>query len=170
MAWTNDILDESTRITLNHLSSFRPRLKHRDIVITTNYYDLSSHGNILGVVDAIYPYNSHGYPIKHVDVIFKIDDGIPYVYINHEVDDTSTIRLVTVIPHELNGLDSASSTSFTTEEESLIVLGAAGYACLSRSIALNETSVSRTTSTPNYGTLSELLLGRFENGFSMAKK
>jgi len=63
--------------------------------------------------------------------------------------------------HTLNGLDSATATTYNAGDDNIIVLGAAGYACLTRSVDLNETSANFAISTPNYGALGAGFLSEF---------
>jgi hypothetical protein len=61
-------------------------------------------------------------------------------------------------------LAGAQGTTYGAEDDGLIVTGAVGYALLQRSTELDENTANMAISTPNYGALAEIFLGRFHDG------
>jgi hypothetical protein len=72
------------------------------------------------------------------------DDAVPKLFLDiyegGQPQSGDVVRVWYSARHSINGLDSATSTTLPLEHESLIVLGAAGHAAMSRAVDLIEIS------------------------------
>ncbi len=90
--------------------------------------------------------------------------GVPELYLGDGAlspGGSDVARIFYTIPHTLNGLASAVTTTYPAIDDKLLVLGGAGYACMGRSIDLAETAASQAVSTPNYAAIGRQLLDQF---------
>ena len=71
------------------------------------------------------------------------------------------VRVWYTAGQRIQGLDSADATTVCAEHQSLVVLGAAAYACWSRSVDQTETAATAAVSTPNYAALALRFLKLF---------
>ena len=75
------------------------------------------------------------------------------------------VRLFYTADHTIQNLDAAATTTIiSAAHESLLVTGAAGYCCRSRSVDLAETAANQAVSTPNYAALAARYLREFRAG------
>jgi hypothetical protein len=129
--YDQDALDEAIRQALDMHSRIEP-----DTAITTltlgssgREIDISSVTGLIRVMRVWWDYDSSspGYPPnwRH----FQVWPGkLLYIDDTSEPSSGEHVRLWYAKRHTLNGLDSATSTTFAVEDESYIVMGAAGMA------------------------------------------
>jgi hypothetical protein len=84
-----------------------------------------------------------------------------YVTDGDEPASGDVVRVFYSKPHTLSGLNGAVATTFPAEDESLVVLAAAGYACHQRAVDLNEDTTQNALAVPNYRELGDVFLKRF---------
>lgn len=85
-------------------------------------------------------------------------------------DGSTTARIFYRALHTLNGLDSASATTFEASDDNLLCLGAAGYGCLARARGLNEATATAEVQTPNYGDIGVTLLAAFHDALKPLRR
>jgi hypothetical protein len=67
-----------------------------------------------------------------------IDEEVVYVNDAYEPQSGDVMRVFYTTMQTLNGLDSETTTSYPDDDETLLALGAAGYAATSRAVDLTE--------------------------------
>ena len=105
------------------------------------------------------------YPPSWIDFDFWSDNGSFWVLLHTDSvpDGTKVMRVFYDGVHSLNGLNGFGTTTFIASDESCIVMGACGYACLQRSVELDESLANMAVSMPNYGALAEIYFQRFHD-------
>jgi hypothetical protein len=151
-------LQEYTNLfPLENISTFTPAVNKREFELTTS--------GILRVVRVQFPYTvaDPEYPISFVRFETYKNAGVFSVWLDVEnaPDGTDVARYWYHSMHTLNGLNSASATTFPANLDWLFVLGAAGHALYGRAIANSETVDVRTESTPNQIVVGQRLLREF---------
>ena len=140
--WSTDDIDEAIRQALHEYSKTRPlrAVSTLSLGADSREIDVSSLSGLLGVSGAWIPYTSTDpeYPANVVPFEFWPDQGKIYVVGAYEPQNGDTARIFYTKLQTLNGLDSATSTTFPGDDETLIASGAAGYAATSRAVDLAE--------------------------------
>ena len=169
--WGSANMDEAIRLSLEQVSRYRPKTGVSKVSpITSRENDVSALDPLLLAVTQVwYPYDSTAavsWPPKYCEFeYFVTQAGTQKIILKYpgtlSSSPTNEARCFYTALQEINGLGSSSSTTFDQADEGLIALGAAGYACLMRSVDLNETAGNMYVSTPNYGALAEIYLQEF---------
>jgi hypothetical protein len=140
--WSTSWLDEAIREALHEYSKTRPLRSVGTLVLSANgrEIDVSSLSGLLGVSEIWIPYTSTDpeYPANVRPFQHWPDEEKIYVTGDYEPASGDVVRVFYTQLQTLNGLDSATSTTFPADDESLIVTGAAGYAATSRAVDLAE--------------------------------
>ncbi len=162
-------LGEYTRATLLPRAAVRP---HTAAAILTppagaRTVSLAALTNLVDVECVCFPYTASDpeYPPRAIPFHLTWDEDEPLLYLDtpREPDGVDAVRFVFRMPHTLNGLDAATETTFEASEEQLLVLGAAGYACVERSVDLAETVGQQAVATPNLAAIGTRLLKLFRD-------
>jgi hypothetical protein len=179
--WPTAALDESLRQSLEEYSQANPLSLER--VLTTpaagREIALNGLGGIGGiggmdglrqVTDVWWPYDSdaaaQGWPPNRPRG-WRLwwDDAQPVLILDalegKEPQAGDEVRVWYTAGQRIQGLDGADSTTVSAEHQSLVVLGAAAYACWSRSVDQTETAATAAVSTPNYAALALRFLKLF---------
>jgi len=147
--WSANALAEGLRLALGEYSGAFPLETETYIVLpgTSREIALGALSGLIDVLDVWYPYDPavEQFPPNRVNEWeLRWDDGSPVLYvIDYNVATPALndeMRIFYTKPHTINGLDSASSTTFFPDHEDMIVRGAAGLCAQSRSVELIETS------------------------------
>ncbi|MDI7276010.1 MAG: hypothetical protein QME94_08515 [Anaerolineae bacterium] len=134
--WSADDLTRAVRWALHELSWATPRRAVATLIAEQGVreYSLSAGGigDVLFVTEVWYPYDAadQGYPPRAVPWRL-LDDDTLYLDLAG-VTGGEGIRLFYARAHTVEGLDDATATTLTREQEELVCLGAAGYAALQR--------------------------------------
>jgi hypothetical protein len=140
--WSTGWLDEAIREALHEYSKTRPLRSDGTLVLSADgrEIDVSSLSGLLGVVQIWIPYTSTDpeYPPNVRPFEHWADAGKIYVSGDYEPASGDVARVFYTTLQTLDGLDSATSTTFPADDESLIATGAAGYAATSRAVDLAE--------------------------------
>ena len=147
--WDTDVIDEAIQQALDQYNDVNPL--HMETVITLpgdgREIALSGITGFLNVLDVWWPYDSDAaaetWPPNRVRG-WRLwwDDAQPVIFL--EIRDSSQpqtdeeVRIWYAKRQTIQDLDSADSTTIRGDHESLIVLGAAGHAAMSRAIDLVE--------------------------------
>lgn len=142
--WATGTIDEGIRLALHEYSQSRPQRAIGTITLASAAREvaLSSLTGLIGVERVWYPYTaaSPEYPPKWV--LWKVLENAGAFTLFLDVPALPAVDEVVRIFYRklqtLNGLDSAVATTFAIEDDSLIVLAAAGHACFARSADLAE--------------------------------
>ena len=134
---------------------------------------LDSLNDLLLVTDVWFPYDSSVSevfpPQKPRGFRLWWDDGVPVLFLTPQngaqPQANDELRIFYTKPHTIQNLDAGDATTLPAPHESLLVRGAAGFACLARSVDLNETASNMAVSTPNYAALAEIYLNDVSAGF-----
>lgn len=165
--WLAANLDEALTSTLEEYSRARPYTAVFTQAVGARELTLSAPTALISLVKVWYPYTAATpeYPPSWIDYDFWFDSGVAKVLLHTDAvpDGTKLARIWYNGLHTLNGLNGGVTTTWPTGDDSIFVMGAAGYACLQRSTELDETIQNMAVSTPNYGALSELYFGRFHD-------
>jgi hypothetical protein len=140
--WSTDDVDEAIRQALHEYSKARPLRAIGTITLAADGREisLSTLTGLLSVQrmwcdytasDPEWPANER--PFEHWADQVKV-----YVLGEYEPQSGDVARVFYTKLQTLNGLDSATATTFLDDDESLIAVGAAGYAATSRAVGLAE--------------------------------
>jgi hypothetical protein len=139
---TNDV-DEAIRNALHEYSKTRPLQSVGTLVLDAlrrREIDVSSLSGLLGVSEiwCDYDFAHPAFPPNRRSFVHWPDAGKIYVDDVYQPQSGDTVRVFYTQLQTLKDLDGATSTSFPEDDESLLVLGAAGYAATSRAVDLAE--------------------------------
>ena len=143
-AWATASLDEAIQRALDEYSAVLPLrtavVQALTSVLSTNgrEIDISAVSGLVDVIDVWAPYAVADDKPEARKFDFWLDQQIVYVSDGDRLLTTDTARIFFTKQQTLNGLDGASATTFRLGDDSLLVLGAVGYACLSRATDLVE--------------------------------
>ena len=166
------VTTEAVRLALHEYSEAVPLASETVLTLPGTGHEIALSGvtGLLGVVDVWWPYDSvatsETWPPNRVEGwSLWWDDALPVLYLNADNQGQPQIadelRLWYTKLHTIQNLDSAAATTVAVAHESLLVLGAAGFACLARAVDLAETAVQQTVATPNLGVLGKMYLEQF---------
>jgi hypothetical protein len=140
--WDTDVLDEAIRQALHEYSKTRSLESVGTITLSADgrEIDVSSLSGLLGVSQVWCNYTSSDpeYPPNLRSFQHWPDSTTIYVDDDYEPQSGDVVRVFYTKLHTLNGLDSATSTTFPDDDETLIAVGASGYAATSRAVDLTE--------------------------------
>jgi len=161
--WAEAAVDEAIRQALH---AYTLHLPHRGITTV----ELSADGREIDIsaiayanIERIwwdYDSSSPGHPPKWRDFEVWADDTL-FVNDNDEPQDGDTIRIWYTTDHTLNGLDSATATTFPDRHASVLALGASGFAASSRRVTILEEAGANAWAPKNLGLWAEEQLTRF---------
>lgn len=145
--FSTGVIDEGIRQALDQYNFVAPLMMEASITLSAagREISLASLSNLLWVVDVWWPYDSTAetWPPNRVRG-WRVywDDAIPKLFLDiregGQPQSGDKVRVWYSARHTINGLDSATATTIPLEHESLIVLGAAGHAAMSRAVDLIE--------------------------------
>lgn len=169
--WPAATIDEGLRLALHEYSQLNPCGMETIITLAGDGREIALSGvsNLLDVTEVWWPYDStveEVWPPNKVQG-FRLwwDDAQPVLHLTSidgsQPQQADELRLWYTIPHTIQNLDSADITTLRTVDDSLIVLGAAGHCCFSRSVDLTEAAATATTATPNLAALGARFLKEF---------
>ncbi len=118
---------------------------------------------LVGVARVAFPYVAGDSPLKIVPFDFFENGGTYTLFLKSDAapDGAQVARVFYRAMHTLNGLDTATATTYPATADTLLVLGAAGHCCFMRSLGLSETADQQTTATPNLAVVGSRLLREF---------
>jgi len=139
--WSTDDLDEAIRTALHEYSANLPYETIGTVTLSAagREVDISSLSGYLTVervwwdydsTDPAYPPHWRDFELWPGDVLFIKDSDEP--------DSGDVVRVWYTKRHTLKDLDSATATTFSERDESLIVVGACAYAALQRAVEVSE--------------------------------
>ena len=149
--YTADLIDESLKQALDLYNQVNPGMAEAVITLPGDGREiaLDSLSGLLRVVDVWWPYDSTAtqetWPPNRVQG-YRLwwDVGQPVLILEIKEGDQpqadDEMRVWYTSKHTIEGLSSAASTTVPAEHESLLVIGAAGMAALSRTEDLVETA------------------------------
>ncbi len=162
--WDTGTIAEAIRQTLHEYSRVWPQQAVGTVTMgsDTREVDVSALTGLLGVRRVWLDYDSSNpeNPPRWASHFELWPGSILYVG-DIEPKNNDVLRIFYTVMQTLNGLDSETVTSIPLDHESLIVIGAAGYAAFSRSVDLAETAGVSAVSTPNLAALGSRLLRFF---------
>jgi hypothetical protein len=148
--WTRDSVEEGIRQALSDYSHRFPLSVIGELTLTsdTREIDISSLTGLIEIdqvwlpydsADPQWPPNRRGYEHWFDQQVLYIpdDDGRLNEYYG-EPSSGDVARIFYSTPHSLDGLDSATSTTFRDNHLYALINGSAGYAAVSRAIDLTE--------------------------------
>lgn len=177
--WTTAVIDESIRQALHEYQQVVPLTAEALLTLpgVGRTIALNEVTGLLNITRIWWPYDSTEDDDTNKDANLvtgfnlRFDDNQPVVEIaaidQPQLNDQLYLWYTKL--HTIQNLDSGATTSMPADHESILVLGAAAYACFSRAADLNETSALNTSSTPNYGALGTWYLERFNLGLARAR-
>ena len=161
---TGDI-DEAIRHALHRYQQIRPRQTIGTIALTAagREISISSLTGYLEILRVWWDYtaaapehwpNWRDFEVWPGDLLYIRDDEEPA--------SGQHVRVWYTLAHTLNGLDSASATTFGSSRESTLAIGAAGFAALFRTQEITELVTADGWAARNLRTWSNEMLARFE--------
>jgi len=140
--WSTDVLDEAIRQALHEYSKVNPQRVIGTVNLSsdTREIDISSLTGLLDVSRLWLPYDSSDpeHPPNWRRFEHWRDEELLYLPDDDEGASGEVARVFYTKLQTLNGLDSASATTFPADDETIIATGGAGYAATSRAIDLVE--------------------------------
>lgn len=147
--FTTGVIDEGIRQALDQYNFVSPLMMESALTLPAagREISLTSLSNLLKVVDVWWPYDSsaESWPPNRVRG-WRVywDNALPLLFLDiyegGQPQSGEKVRIWYSARHTIDGLDSATATTIPGQHESLIVLGAAGHAAMSRTIDLIEIS------------------------------
>ena len=162
--WDSAALDEGLRLALEEYSRARPLKAVGTLTgAAGREQSLNSLAGLLDVEAVWFPYAASDYPPNWCAFEVIENGGAFSILLDCETAPQAgdTVRIFFLKPQTLNGIAGATVTTYPVEDDSLLVIGGAGYALYMRSIELNETAGANAVSTPNYGELAARFLQDF---------
>ncbi len=168
-------IDEGLRQALHEYSTALPLTKETTITLIedNNEIALNNLDGLINVVDVWWPYSSteNVWPPNRVTG-FRVywDEAQPVLVINQAgiglpmTDDEMRVFYTTL--HTIQNLDSGTYTSPPVHHESMLVRGAAGYACTMRAVDLTEQLSVNLKAVPDYQAFGKMLIGAFKSDLS----
>ena len=142
--FSDDLLEEALRQALDMLSHASPQVSRQVFTFTAGGRDqsLAECEGFIALLDFIYPYDAgipDGQVCRAPHYIFW-DGGVHCLHIGGGRIPVVGEKLLVnyAAAHTLQGLDGAETTSIRPGHESLLVIGAAGMAAISRSAQISE--------------------------------
>ena len=149
--WDTGTIDEGLRQALDQYNGLNPLHMETVIILPGDGREIALSGitGLLDVLDVWWPYDSDAstetWPPNRVRG-WRLwwDDFQPLLFL--EIEDSSQpqtdeeVRIWYTKRQTIQDLDSAATTTIRGDHESLIILGAAGHAAMSRTVDLIETS------------------------------
>lgn len=166
--WATGILDEAMSLALEEYSRAKPLVAVGTVTPTadTREVSVSSLTGLVNVIRVWWPYTSSNpeYPPSWVTWSVFWNGGTPTLFIDGVVPDgTLVARVFYEKLHTLNGLAGAGATTFPATDDGILVLGAAGYACLTRAADAVETQPQVSFGTRNYHEMGKEFLRVFRH-------
>ena len=164
--WDTGTLDEGIRQALHEYSREWPNEKVGTVNVasTGREVDISGLTGLIGIGRVWLDYDASN-PADPPDWgrDFELWPGSLLYVGSGETEPQSgeVLRIFYTGLHTLNGLDSETTTSVPLDHESLLVMGACGYAAFSRAADLAETAGVSAVSTPNLAALGSRWLRYF---------
>ncbi len=173
--WPTTALDEALRQALNEYSQANPLSLETVLTVPAAGREIALNGlggmnGLQQVTDVWWPYDSgavtQGWPPNRPRGWRLWWDDAQAVLVLDAVAGSEPragdeVRVWYTVGQRIQGLDGADATTVCTEHESLVVLGAAAYACWSRSVDQTETAATAAVATPNYAALALRFLRLF---------
>jgi hypothetical protein len=166
---TGDV-DEAIRRALHDYSAVNPYRKIGTITLAADGREIAT-STLTGIIDVAEvwcPYDSSDpeFPPYRRPFRFWKDIAKLYVIGSYEPQSADVVRVFYTALHTLNGLDSETSTTLPAEHDSIVALGASGYAAQSRALDISEQiSVDRDTAN-RLKDWAELQLHRFADALT----
>jgi hypothetical protein len=163
--WSTDDVDEAIRQALHRYQQVAPRETIGTVTLSSagREIDISSLTGYLEIRRVWWDYDSSDpdYPPNWRD--FELWPG-DLLYINDTAEPASgdKVRVWYTLPHTLNGLDSETATTFPADHESVLTVGAAGFAALFRAQEVTETVTADGWAPRNLREWGLLMMGRFD--------
>ncbi len=169
--FTTGVIDEGIRLALEEYSRAYPLRSVGTLAgVTTREPALASLTGLVSVWEVWFPYTAAApeYPPRLVEFDVLDNAGtLTLLLFTDQAPNGESARVFYNKAQTLNGLDGAAATTFEGVDDGLLVLGGAGYSCLSRSAVLTETATYMAISTPNYGALADIFLFQFRSLLSV---
>ena len=140
--WSTSAIEEAIRQALHEYSKTRPQRAIGTLTLAADGRELSTTSitGILQVMDVWCTYTASDpeFPPNRRGFQYWPEQALIYVWDEACPQAGDVVRVFYTKLQTLSGLDSASATSFPDDDESLIAIGAAGYAATSRAVDLAE--------------------------------
>lgn len=171
--WADPQVQEAVRQAIEVYSTSRPRRAAGTytLVAASREIPLASFTGLQYVERVWFPYESTDDPADPPWVDFEVWDNdstlTAFILADRDPAVGDVARVFYQKLHTLDGLDSATVSTFDARDDGALVLGAAGYLCLMRSTDLTETASNMAVSTPNYAALAAGYLAEFRERLSV---
>jgi non-ribosomal peptide synthetase component F len=140
--WSTSAIDEAIRQALHEYSKTRPQRAVGTITLSADGREISvsSLTGLLSVLEVWCTYTAADpeFPPNRRGFQYWPEQTKIYVWDEYAPQSGDVVRVFYTKLQTLSGLDSATSTTFPDDDESLIAIGAAGYAATSRAVDLAE--------------------------------
>lgn len=167
--YTAAIIEAAARVALDEYSAALPRMQAASITGTAGREINVSTVSPVSVTDIWAPYSSSVTTPQRVKFEFWPDLGIAALIGGAALVSTDAARVFYTTGHTLNGLDSASATSFPQIDNSLILCGTVGHALNSRAIDLTEQATIQPDAVKQITALAADYLSRFKAGINLRR-
>lgn len=142
--YTNDVIDEALRKTLNEYTRANPNILTAEFTVTTaGRLQTLSTANMIAIIQLVHPYDStltDPFVYEREDFTLSYMDGSPTLYFTgDDIPEVSEIVYFKYAGKQLiEDLDSAASSTIRDDHEDILIVGAAGQAAMMRASGLNE--------------------------------
>lgn len=142
--WSANDQEEAIRRALHEYSLVCPRRTVSSLALSGKLsangreIDIASLAALVTVTNVWAPYTATDDKPNVRRFEHWFDQQKVYIADGSALANTDTARIFYTTPHTLNGLDSAGSTTFRYGDDSILLLGAIGYAAQARALDLTE--------------------------------
>ena len=178
--WPTATLTEAIRLALQEYSFAYPQRTETVIVLPGDGHEIALDAltGLISVTQVWWPYDSTADevwpPYRVAGWRLTWDNGQPVLILDSDEEDQpeqdDEVRIWYSLLQTIQDLDSASATTVPSAHDSILVTGAAGYACLARAADLVETAAQQMTATPNLAALGERYLSRFRKSLDALRR
>ena len=168
--WSTAEVDRAIRRALFRYSEVRPQEAIATLdAVDGREYTLSALSGLLDVQRVWWPYDEDSPELHPAWVEFELWQGRTVLYLKSRRVPTVgclPLRIFYTKAHTLNGLDSATASTYFVEDEELLVIGATAFAAIQRSRYVVD-AVNPTSETPGqWRTWGRDRLKEFEDGLA----
>ena len=172
--YSTALLDESVAWALDTLSAGSPQLKTEAITVTSvgREQSLAALPGLLTVLEVIYPYQADmNAPEPLRQWYFYQRDGGAWLYLGGRLVPAAgdLLRITFTARHTLQGLDGALLTTLPTEQETLLLQGAAGRAAELRGLHMVEAYGKKPSEPDKLKSWAEAALAEFRQEVQVLK-
>jgi hypothetical protein len=142
--YTNDVIDEALRKTLNEYTRANPNFLTAEFTVTTaGRIQTLTTANMIAIIQLVHPYDStltDPFVYEREDFTLSYMDGSPTLYFSgKDIPEVGEVIYFKYAGKQtVEDLDSATASTIRDDHEDILVVGASGQSAMMRASGLNE--------------------------------